>query len=400
MEKTAITFREIIAPMTREEFLSDYYQKQAVYIPGAAEKFAGVFSWGAFNDILAMNSHWTSRSLEVYLDGKVVPPPDYCYTNAGRDGAQTWQPRHERVVDLMEKGAAIAANYVQTLTPEIRSICQALETVTGYGIACTAFYSRQQKPSYQLHFDAGLHVFAMHVEGEKNWRLYEGRVADAANIPGFRSADYSNDQNRRNAGNVLQHIAMTPGDFLYIPPNQYHEAMSSTESCLHLSFGGRAATGYDLLNLMRDQLPNDPIFRQPMPLYDDGEALRAHLRKMADRLHEIIVDPGTIDGIRQHQHDEAFDWLPVFQLPELKSTANYRVRFPEKRVVRRGPSWALQTNDATIPLEPEEGPFATWLLDREHVTSREIEAVLPNLSADARGGMTERMMAIGLLEKL
>ena len=52
MSEPITTFARLLDPISVEEFFADYYDKQALHIPGTPEKVAGICSWDSFNDLL------------------------------------------------------------------------------------------------------------------------------------------------------------------------------------------------------------------------------------------------------------------------------------------------------------------------------------------------------------
>src|SRR3546814_6827189 len=99
---------------------------------------------------------------------------------------------------------------------------------------------------------------------------------------------------------------MQPGDLLYIPRGQYHDALASSEACLHLSFGITQPTGRDFFTVLMRSLPEDPLFREKLPHFDDLASHDAHVQKLADRLHAILCKPETAEQMRQIQRQRVF----------------------------------------------------------------------------------------------
>jgi ribosomal protein L16 Arg81 hydroxylase len=50
---------------------------------------------------------------------------------------------------------------------------------------------------------------------------------------------------------------MKPGDVLYLPRGQYHEALASSDASLHLSFGIGQPTGIDVISRLLKSLPDE-----------------------------------------------------------------------------------------------------------------------------------------------
>ena len=399
MAQMISTFREFVAPLSAEEFFSDYYASRPLHIPGSPDKFAGVASWESFNEILAMTTLWTNVSLELHMEGRSLDPHEYCVPHKDREGRQVLRPNFRRVADLAGRGATIVANFVDTMTPGIRRTCRLLEAVTGGATACTAFCSRQGKQGYRSHFDT-LHVFALQIEGEKRWHVYEGRMADGAEFPGYNSGSYSQEQHQKAKGEVLMEVVVKPGDVLYLPPGQYHDAVALSDSCLHIGFGVRHYTGMDFINLMNGEILKDPSFRAPLPHYDDNDALKAHLRRLAERLQALITDPSRTAWLRDHQRAEAFGRFPAVRTPHSKMTEYYRVRFLGRRVEQRGNAWHLTGGGTEHPLDAAEAAFAEWLIERELVTTEDLEEAFSDREPAQTAALMTKMETLGLVERI
>jgi len=68
------TFRQIVSPFSPEEFFGAIWDQRPVHIPGAADKFAHVFSWEEMNRLLNMSKLWSDRSMSIVLDGRFNLP--------------------------------------------------------------------------------------------------------------------------------------------------------------------------------------------------------------------------------------------------------------------------------------------------------------------------------------
>ena len=56
---------------------------------------------------------------------------------------------------------------------------------------------------------------ALHVAGEKTWRLFEGRLENPIASDTFQNLD--DDFHAANRGEVAEEVTLKPGDILYIP---------------------------------------------------------------------------------------------------------------------------------------------------------------------------------------
>src|SRR5918994_1290604 len=99
-----MTFAQVLAPMTPEAFFADYHDRQPLHLKGNPAKFAQVLSWRQINRLLDMTHAWSAHSLQLVLDGKPIPPEQYCIRATGRDtNAPLMQPVASRVREWVAK---------------------------------------------------------------------------------------------------------------------------------------------------------------------------------------------------------------------------------------------------------------------------------------------------------
>lgn len=381
-------FRELLHPLTPEEFFGATYGQSARHVPGPENKFAEVFSWEEFNRLLNMSRLWSSNTMKMVLDGRDVAAGEFCEPGQSREGQGVLRPDVERVSQLLGKGATVVLDLVESLAPGIARVAGSLQLVMGAAVSCNVYCSWQKHQGFLSHFDT-MDVFALQVHGCKTWRLYEGRFRDPVDLPGFEFTSLPTAHHNRAKGNLLATVLMEPGDLLYVPRGQYHEALAESEASLHLSFGVTEPTGHDFLSALLRSLPEDPLFRENMPHFDDQAGHGDHIRRLADRLHAIMVDPATSTRMRGQQQERAErDSIERFALPAREPVARYRVRWRAAEF-RKAIAELASGADAEI---------ARWIAERDHFSRGEIEAAF-----SARNGLDEaleRLAARGLIERL
>ena len=263
-------------------------------------------------------------------------------------------------------------------------------------VTCNAYYSRCQRPAFKSHFDT-MEVFAVHIEGEKTWHLYEGHFEQPIEADGYRYSSFDEAYHAKAKGARTQEITMTPGDILYIPRGQYHDALAASDSCLHLSFGTTRPTGLDFLRTVTRAATADPLFRREMPTVDEPELYRERVRDLAGRLLEILDDPKVTTGLLEEQRRRLFDMIPGFDLPDPEFAGFFRVQATGVKLARRGQDWQVKTPKARDTLTPATAELAQWVLDRDVVTRAELETGLPDLSEpEIRNGVSH-LRTLGIL---
>ncbi|MPY76176.1 MAG: hypothetical protein GEU87_18180 [Alphaproteobacteria bacterium] len=393
-----IGFRDLLAPMTPEEFLDGHFDRTPLHLPGPAGRFAGVFTWEQAAVLLNMTTLWSASTLKVVLDGKLVRTEDYCVSQQNRDGAPVPQPDPKRVQALVRQGAAISLNFVETMSPEIAAIAAALQCWFDGEAVCNIYCSWSGHQGFASHFE--FHdVFVLQIDGTKVWNVYEGRFDQAAHIEGYSSDSFPDDFHANARGAVQMEARMTPGDVLYIPRGQYHDALATSDASMHLTFGVEFLSGFYFLGAIADALQQEPFFRQTLPRFDRPEAHRAHLLKLAEQTHACMLKPGLARNIRKQQRLRAFArCFPSYALPSAEPPQVFRVRSLRTQVVGRGAGWRLERPNGGHDLSAEDARLAEWLLPRDYFSAG--EAVAAHGGEMPVAAALERFRAIGLIDEI
>ncbi len=394
------TFRQIISPVSPEEFFAAIWDQRAVHIPGAAERFAHVFSWQEFNRLLNMSKLWSDRSMKIVLDGQNLDFVEYGRIGQTREGYQAHVPDAEQTILLLRRGATVILDLIETLSPSVAAVSAALQTATGGVAVCNAYCSWRAHQGFMAHFDT-TDVFALHIEGTKVWRVYEGRADNAIDVEGYNYGTFEPEHHARAKGNLLEEIEMKAGDLLYLPRGQYHEALASSDASLHLSFGIGQPTGIDVITRLLRSLPEESLFRENLPHFDRPQAHREHLRAIANRIQEILSQPSLSDQIRDWQRDRALsERYGRFNLPSRDDATQFRVRSLGVRIEPRDGAPILTLPGGELPLEQGEEGAVAWILERDYVEEPELKKRFAALGADGLRNLLDRLEAISILDKI
>jgi hypothetical protein len=394
------TFREIVSPVSPEEFFSGIWEQQAVHVPGTEVKFEHVFSWGEFNRLLNMSKLWSDRTMKIILDGQNLDLAEYGRISQTREGHQAVMPDPEQVLLLLRRGATVVLDLIETLSPAVAAVSAALQTATGGVAVCNAYCSWRAHKGFKAHFD-NTDVFALHIEGSKVWRIYEGRADNAIDVEGHNYGTFPPEHHARAKGKLLDEVEMKPGDVLYLPRGQYHEALASSDASLHLSFGIGQPTGIDVITRLLRSLPDESLFRKNLPHFDRPQAHREHLRAIADRIHDILSQSTLSDQIRDWQRERALsERYGRFKLPFREHATLYRVRSLGVRVDSSADVPVLRLPGGELPLEPEEEGAAAWILARDYIVATELEERFAALGPDGLRDLLGRLEASSVLDKI
>jgi hypothetical protein len=230
-------FAEFIAPMSEERFLSDYWGRQPLHIPAGGEPRPDLFGWDWLNGILGVLPHWTPGNLKLVMDTQPIAPEHYTDEVETADGSVR-RANPPRVHLFMAMGASLVANSVEDVSPEVREVTAMLSRTFAAVSVANAYCSFKDVQAFDSHYD--LHdVFAVHLEGEKRWRIYSNRAA--APIVQMPEAE-SKAIIPQVKGPPLMEVTMRPGDLLYIPRGYIHDALAGSGASLHVTY---AVSPYD-----------------------------------------------------------------------------------------------------------------------------------------------------------
>jgi hypothetical protein len=377
-----------------------------LHVKGGAAKFAAVLGWRGINRLLDLTHAWSSQSLKLYLDGTPIPAEQYCVSALSRDAQTLMQPDAAKLAQHIARGCSVVMNDVDSLTPGLAGVSAALEGA-GLGKAqANVYISWQSHKAFPAHYDTH-DVWAVQVEGEKTWNIWEGRAEWPISHPVFRSQDQAHHEQAK--GRLREKVLLKTGDLLYLPRGWYHDALAEAPSSVHVAYGAHAVLGMDVMNILMERVLYETSFRQPLPRQDGSAAakfaLTQRVGQMGAKLAELARDPkvlsvieGFVAGHRFHRGGNdllAARGLMAPAAPTGDAEApGFRVIAAGARPVRRGAEWVLKTEGGALGLAPAEAEAAGWLLARPDVTEAELKAAHP--AVDAKG-LLGRLAGAGLV---
>jgi hypothetical protein len=402
MLKPPFSFDDFMAPLGAERFFAEYEGQQPLHLKGTPDKFAEVMTWAKLSDLLSMATIWSQASLQLVLDKETLPPARYCAAAAGRDGGQVLRPDPDRVQRFLRQGATLIANDIDHLSTGLTAFAQAMEQALGGKVQGNLYLSSRCRQGFAAHFDTH-DVYAVHVEGTKTWHVYEGRAADPIAHPAFRS--YSDEYLEKTRGQKLMDVHMEPGDLLYLPRGQFHDALADEGGAVHIAFGVTYPIGMDVMALLYERVVGEPEFRANLPRRTEPEAQRKlaeRLQALAARLGALLAEPRTaqqIDALQQGFHYPRHH----YELPDLLREAaddRYRVRAKGVRLVRQGERFGLvrEGTRAATEVPAEVSGMVAWVMQREAFSRSELSTAFAGRPAGAIDQLLRDLAAMRLVE--
>lgn len=377
------SFADLLHPISPEQFFAEYFGKQPLHIPGGAEKMADLMSWKQLNGLLEITNIWTSDSLELVLDQKAVAPAAYCIEGRTRDLRRAMKPDRRKVLSFLQRGATMALDFCERLTPELIATTEAIEDATGGAITGSIFCSWEGHQGFASHHDT-LDVFAVQTEGEKLWKLWEGRYDSPVDIDGYNSGSFGVEHHMKHRGALKAEITMRPGDVLYVPIGMYHDALALPGGSVHVSFGVNRMFGKQYFDMLAEECVQDPAFRRPMPDFRDRAAVAAHLAELAERFKQAALAPHTIDFFIERMRHHTYGTRAGYNLPNRDTDETFIVRSEGLKLVRRGSDFQLKLGETAIVVSATQKPAVDWVLSQERFTTADFNNALSDVPHDDR----------------
>ena len=382
-------FAEFLAPFDAGTFRTQYFGRQPLHIRRNG-KGAGLLPWRRFNEVLALTPYWNEESLKVYFRSRAALRENYCDTTDVRPGG--FAPVNPaKLKALMALGASLVANHLHRVCPEVGAVVAALEREFAARAFANVYCSFKGVQAFQTHFD--LHdVFAVQAEGEKTWQVWESRADTPVNpVPPGEEWEKWLTESR---GKLLFEAHMKPGDILYLPRGQYHDALTGDAASLHVTFGVAPMTGLALFKLLETALARESDFRAYLPEARTEPQLRERLAKLAERLRAVMTSPAFAIDVRNHQRELARP-PASYELPAQRPPAWYSVA-RRAQVLRRDAGFAVAFDGGEIPLGATY-PTIEWILKQRMFSVDDALARQPGTDRAALAADLERLERAGIL---
>jgi ribosomal protein L16 Arg81 hydroxylase len=404
MRTPAFSFDEIMAPLGLERFLAEYEGRKPLHLKGRPDKFAEVMTFAKLADLLSQATIWSQSSLQLVLDKKPVPTASYCATAAGRDGGQVMRPDPDKVHEYLRRGATLIANDIDHLNRGMTAFAHAMEQALGGMVQGNLYLSSRRRQGFAAHFDTH-DVYAVHVEGTKTWHIYEGRATDPIAHVMFKS--YGQEHHDKAKGELLMDVHMEPGDILYLPRGQYHDAIADEGGAVHIAFGVTYPIGLDIVTMLFERMMYEPVFRANLPRLNgagDDRALTERLRVLADGISTVLAEPKTVEQIKLMQRGYHYP-RHAYDLPGLltePADERYRVRSAGIRLVQQGGRFGLvqEGSRAATEVPTDVSAMVGWVLERQQFSRDELAQAFPERQAAQLDSLLRDLGAMRLTEPI
>lgn len=380
----------LLAPVGTEAFLRDYLGKQPLHIQGSPDRVADVMSVAMLDGLINTASIWTPSSLKMVLDRQPIAEADYCSPALSQTGSSILRPDPEKVGSWIGRGASLVLNDVDDLNAGMKAVSTALQALTGGKAQGNLYFSRRERQAFSPHFDTH-DVFALHCAGEKVWRIYRTKEPWPIAHPACQKTNEAMD---RDKGELLMEVTLKPGDLLYLPRGQYHDALAATDGVIHIAFGLTLPIGMDLWPLLIDAAVREEAFRRPLP--QDRGGLSGHLARLGDALSRIARDSAVLEAALANIARFPYP-RPVVDLPAILAEPPRFTVKPGFTVAQHQGKPILAYGQKAVPLPPPVKDAVAWVIGRDSFSDSEFAAAFPMLPDSARQELIGQLQTMKVL---
>ena len=288
----------LLAPVAVDEFLSRYWLKQHLFCRGSAERFSGLLSWTALNEIL--EHHWRETyRFRLACQGRDLEAASYADLSG-----YTPRIRARDVTDHLRRGATLSFDAIDELHEPLTRLAESFEAFFRGGTKINIYAGWRALHGLDLHRD-NQEIFILQLDGRKRWLLY------GFSVDGVDRSDLSS-RSVPPAGAVLDQI-LQPGDLLYIPRGCYHVAVPMNEPALHLTLSVKNPRAMDLLLWMVERLRTGDLADCDLPCL--AGAVERH--RYSEELRHALLENLDTDLVEQYLSETGSNLKPrpSFSLP-------------------------------------------------------------------------------------
>ncbi len=274
----------ILGEFSAERFLSEIFQKKALFLPGAVPGFQSPIS----ADELA------GLACEAEVEARLIEDANPQLASTVKPWRLSHGPFEEEVFSrLAPENWTLLVQDVDKWVPEVAQLLSLVDFLPSWSVDDIMISYAAVGGSVGPHVDQ-YDVFLLQAEGTRRWRLG----------PSHPDAALRSDTELkvlRDFQSQEEYLA-EPGDVLYIPPGLAHFGEAETE-CLTYSFGFRAPSAASLLSALGDAL------------VAQAEDLRLQEALTRPPKHPAELSAGLLESVEQlvlraiNQTTQGQEWL-------------------------------------------------------------------------------------------
>lgn len=272
-------FSDLIQPITLEMFKEDYWENQVLHIQRDNPNFfSNLFSIENLDQLLQYTRP-RGNSIRVVKNQQPMNPTVF----ENQDGSLNLNQLYAAYAD----GYTIVINEIQRFWDPIKKLVEDIRQYMGHHVVANLYLTPENEKALSPHYDTH-DVFALQISGEKHWILYDDTHFKSPLMHSFQPIF------QREHLSGAKEIKLKAGDLLYMPRGVPHEAYTTNQSSMHITFGVHSTQWLDFISKALLNLSTKHIeLRKALPLgylnsNEDGLLSPDIEKKFIDILQKIF----------------------------------------------------------------------------------------------------------------
>jgi len=374
-----------------DEFFSSYFGKKYLFKPNLVNGIENIMNIEILENLLAKTNIWNNKNFLMMLDQKKLNYVDYSSLNLDVSG-NDYKPNVDKVQKLVSKGASIILNDIEKHNPGLLKIAKQLQNITNGRCQGNLYFSMASHKAFGPHFD--MHdVFAIHFEGEKVWNIYENIEQNPINHGIF---NLSSDERVKRAGKLIDQVTLKPGDLLYIPRGQFHDALASKNGAVHIAFGLTYFKPIDLMSSLWDSLVINDFMRSDIKIGSDVEDLKKVLIKFSKEFDNIINSEETLTVLSNNIKKWPYP-IKEYSIKEIISEGiSYDVDQTIKFFIKEDKSY-LKSGKNVVEIPKKFSKLTEYILSQKSLNYKSISEKFKSTSSEIIGECLQNLKNMKIL---
>ncbi len=293
-------------------------EKKYIHLKNENENLKEVMNINNLNKLISMHNCWDQKNFSLVLNKNTIPFSAFLTTGDNLGFAKI-APDPIKVENYIKKGASLVLNDLVYFSEEIETLASDLQIITNGRCQANLYFSMQSHQAFAPHFDTH-DVFALHCEGEKLWNIYENFEKDPINHPIFKQ---ELSDKTENPGKIIDQVLLKPGDLLYLPRGQFHDALASKNGSIHIAFGITYLKPIDIFQYYYEQIIVNDYFRSDIRQINSTNEMKDIHTEISSQLNKIFSN----DKLYQHSLNYFKQWPYKFTSYNIKKIINDGVQY-------------------------------------------------------------------------
>jgi len=227
--------------MSRDEFLSTYFERQWLLSRGAHRD--SKFSWGDVDELL-YRVEPVAPYVQLFQDGEV--PYERYVDDSVEHGRTRRRMNKAMFYDSLSRGATLVLNRLEEYSLAAMRLCAEVGRFVGHPTIGNAYLSFGGNGTFGKHWDTH-DVFVVQLLGKKRWQVF------APTLPLPLSHQTCAAFRGQCSRQPVLDVQLSAGDVLYLPRGWWHQAIPCNSGSFHLSIGAYPPTAIDYLQWVNQQ---------------------------------------------------------------------------------------------------------------------------------------------------